>query len=109
MRRAALFTGLAMLASGPALAQSSAMQVYGPGTSSCATYLQDRSLRINADGWILGMWTGMNRSAEDHGVGHTSDPRGIVGEIGRVCRGQPSVSLFETTKQVYDKMKADGR
>ena len=85
------------------------MQVYGPGTISCATYLQDRSMRINADGWILGFWTGSNRAGTDHGVGHSTDSRGIVGEVARVCRDQPSVSLFETLKQVFDKMKADGR
>ncbi len=108
MKHAAVILSLVVVCS-PAWAQSSAMQVYGPGTMSCASYLQDRSMRINADGWILGFWTGSNRAGAEHDVGHSSDSRGIVGEVARVCRGQPSVSLFETLKQVFDKMKADGR
>lgn len=105
---AAFVVGL-LVASGPAYAQSTSMQVYGPGTMSCASYLQDRSMRINADGWILGFWTGSNRVGAEHGVGHSTDSRGIVGEVALLCRGQPSVSLFETLKQVFDKMKAEGR
>lgn len=108
MKRAAL-TLAVVLAATPALAQGTDMQVYGPGTVSCATYLQDRSLRINADGWILGFWTGSNRASAEHGVGHSTDSRGIVGEVARVCRNQPSVSLFDTEKQVFDRMKAEGR
>ncbi len=108
LKHTTLVLGL-LAASGPAWAQSTSMQVYGPGTMSCASYLQDRSMRINADGWILGFWTGSNRVGADHGVGHSTDSRGIVGEVARICRDQPSVSLFETLKQVFDKMKADGR
>ena len=118
MKHIALVLGL-VVASGPAWAQSTAMQVYGPGTMSCASYLQDRSMRLNADGWILGFWTDTvladlhwkdsNRAGTEHGVGHSTDSRGIVGEVARVCRDQPSVSLFETLKQVFDKMKAEGR
>ena len=108
MKRACIAAILAM-ASSPVWAQSNNMQVYGPGSVSCATYLQDRSLRINADGWILGFWTGSNNAGEAHTVGHSTDSRGIVGEVGRVCRLQPSMSLFETEKQVFEKMKSDGR
>ena len=115
MKRLASIACLAALAAAPAIpspawAQSgTAMQVYGPGTASCATYLQDRSLRINADGWILGFWTGSNRTAEDHSVGQSTDSRGIVGEVARRCRDQPSASLFQTSKEVYDKLKAEHR
>jgi hypothetical protein len=85
------------------------MQVYGPGSANYATYLQARSLRINADGWILGFWTGSNNAGEARTVGHSSNGRDIVGEVGRVCRLQPSVSLFEAEKQVFEKMKNEGR
>ncbi len=108
MKRACLAAVLAM-STVPAWAQSNGMQVYGPGGASCATYLQDRTLRINADGWILGFWTGSNNAGETHTVGHSTDSRGIVGEVARVCHTQPSVSLFETEKQVFEKMKSDGR
>ncbi len=108
MKRACLAAVLAM-STVPAWAQSNGMQVYGPGGASCATYLQDRTLRINADGWMLGFWTGSNNAGETHTVGHSTDSRGIVGEVARVCRTQPSVSLFETEKQVFEKMKTDGR
>lgn len=87
----------------------SEMQVYGPGTASCATYLNDRSLRFNADGWILGFWTGSNRVSDNHGVGSSTDSRGIVGEVALACRNHPSVSLFQTEKEVYDRMKGEGR
>lgn len=85
------------------------MQVYGPGTISCATYLNDRSMRINADGWMLGFWTGSNRTGETHTVGKSTDSRGIVGEVARACRDQPSMSLFEMEKQVFDRLKKEGR
>ena len=105
--------GLVMTAgcvwAGAAAAQSTEMNVYGPGTISCATYLQDRSIRINADGWILGFWTGSNRTAQEHGVGKSTDSRGIVGEVALACRNHPSVSLFQTEKEVYDRMKGEGR
>ncbi len=108
MRRACLAALLA-ISSAPAWAQSNTMQIYGPGTASCATYLQDRTLRINADGWILGFWTGNNNAGDPHTVGHSTDSRGIVGEVARICRTQPSVSLFETEKQVFQQMKGEGR
>ena len=86
------------------------MQVYGPGSISCATYLNDRSIRINADGWILGFWTGSNRANPDtHGVGHTTDSRGIVGEVALACRNRPSTSVFTVEKEVYDRMKGENR
>ncbi len=86
------------------------MQVYGPGTISCATYLNDRSIRINADGWLLGFWTGSNRkSPATHSVGQSTDSRGIVGEVALACRGKPSTTLFDTAKLVYDRMAAENR
>ena len=109
MKRIALFTGLAIVSAVPALAQSAEMQVYGPGTISCGTYLNDRSIRINADGWILGFWTGSNRIGENHTVGKSTDSRGIVGEVARTCRDQPSKSIFEIEKQVFDRLKMEDR
>ncbi len=94
--------------SAPAI--STEMQIYGPGTISCATYLNDRSLRINADGWILGFWTGMNRSNPDnHQVGKATDSRGLVGEVALSCRSHPATRLFDMERQLYDRMKADGQ
>lgn len=57
---ASLLTIPLTAASGPALAQA-AMSIFGPGTINCAAYLNDRTIRINADGWILGFWTGANQ------------------------------------------------
>lgn len=94
----------------PAPAPSTAMQVYGPGTISCGTYLNDRSIRINADGWVLGFWTGSNRTnPTSHTVGQSTDSRGIVGEVALACRGRPSTTLFQTVKEVYDRMKSESR
>ena len=100
---------LAGLLPSPARAQAPGLQVYGPGNVSCATYLADRSLRINADGWILGFWTGMNFLNEaNHTVGKSTEPRGIVAEVTNVCRAQPTIPLYKTEKQVYDQWKSDG-
>ena len=94
----------------PAAPPTFSMQIYGPGTISCATYLGDRSMRINADGWILGFWTGSNRkNAETHAVGQSTDSRGIVGEVALACRGRPSATLFQTVSAVYDRMKGENR
>ena len=109
MKRIALFTGFSILSAGCALAQGTGMQVYGSGTISCATYLNDRSARVNADGWLLGFWTGNNQAGETHNVGKSTDSRGIVGEVAKACQDQPSVSLFETGKQVFDRLKKEGR
>ena len=112
MRAALLLAAAALGLASPAHAQPAApgLQVYGPGSASCATYLGDRSLRINADGWILGFWTGFNFANEaNHLVGITSDSRGIVGEVARVCRSQPSVPLYMTVKSVYQTMAAEKR
>ena len=96
-------------ASAQAQAPSTAMSIYGAGTVSCATYLQDRTLRINADGWILGFWTGMNEENEtSHQVGKTTDARGIVAQVAQVCRSQPVVPLYKTVRDIYKQMKSDG-
>lgn len=98
-----------VLSVGTARADTSALQVYGPGTASCATYLQDRSLRINADGWILGYWTGMNFEDEaNHLVGKTTDSRGIVGAVAQACKGAPATPLYKAVRQMYQDMKDKG-
>lgn len=114
MRAALLLTAASLVLAGTARTQAQpaapGLQVYGPGSASCATYLGDRSLRINADGWILGFWTGFNFANEaNHLVGITSDSRGIVGEVARICRSQPSVPLYMTVKSVYQTMAAEKR
>ena len=86
------------------------MKIYGPGSISCATYLQDRGLRINADGWILGFWTGMNEESQtNHQVGQSTDPRGIVAQVATVCRVQPVVPLYKTVRDLYKQMRDDGK
>ncbi len=102
-----VLAGLSLTAT--AWADTTSLQVYGPGTSSCATYLQDRSLRINADGWILGYWTGMNFEDEgNHLVGKTTDSRGIVGAVAQVCHANPALPLYKAERQVYQEMKDKG-
>ena len=106
---AALGCWVAAPARAQAPAPSTAMTIYGPGTVSCATYLQDRSLRINADGWILGFWTGMNEEDDTtHQVGKTTDARGIVAQVAQICRAQPVQPLYKTVRDIYKQMKSDG-
>ena len=118
----ALLVGLA----GPALAQGTApdagapkppvaapattFEVYGPGNLSCASYLTDRSSRINADGWLLGFWTGLNiGNASGSQVGKTLNGRGIVDQIAAVCRVRPAEPLYKSAQQVFSELKSDGR
>ena len=108
-RGLALAVAAAVGGASAAQADTTALQVYGPGTSSCATYLQDRSLRINADGWILGYWTGMNFEDEaNHLVGKTTDSRGIVGAVAQACRTEPATPLYKAVRELYQGMKEKG-
>ena len=102
MIRPAPFLSLVLLIASPVAAQEVAIS--GPGTASCATYTQDRSLRINADGWILGFFTGMNTKNDNHMVGRASDARGIVAEVAKLCRDQPALTLFSASKRTYDRL-----
>ena len=105
-----LALAVAVTAGGAAArADTAGIQVYGPGSASCATYLQDRSLRINADGWILGYWTGMNFEDEaNHLVGKSTDSRGIVGAVAQACRSEPATPLYKAVRDIYNSMKEKG-
>ncbi len=81
-----------------------------PGHDQLRHLPQRPLLRINADGWLLGFWTGSNRkNPATHSVGQSTDSRGIVGEVALACRGKPSTTLFDTAKLVYDRMAAENR
>lgn len=110
MRRIAGVTAAMVLAACVAArAETSTVQVYGPGISSCATYLRDKTLKVNADGWILGYWTGMNFEDEaNHLVGKSTDSRGIVGAVVQACRAAPAMPLYRVARQVYQEMKEKG-
>ena len=85
-------------------------EVYGPGNLSCATYLNDRSSRINADGWILGFWTGLDIDNESGSqVGKSTTGHGIVDQVAEVCRVRPAEPLYRSVQQVFAELKADGR
>ena len=81
-----------------------------PRHSELRTYLTDRSRRINADGWILGFWTGLNSgNASGSQVGKSLDGHGIVDEIAAVCRVRPAQPLDTSAQQVFSELEADGR
>jgi hypothetical protein len=75
------------------------LQVLGDRT--CANWQKDPQHYVWGGNWILGFWTGINFANERHDVGKTQDADGIIGEVKKICRDQPSMTLLKATVQVY--------
>lgn len=83
--------------------------VFGFGHYSCARWLAEPEVKAVGSNWVLGLWSGMNLKAADGTTGHSTDWQGIVGEVEKVCRREPSLTLIAATMQAYDVLKAKGR
>lgn len=55
--------------------------------------------------WIYGFFSGANFFGKQSNVGHTTDAEGIVGEVLKLCREQPSLALNVATIQAYSRLK----
>ena len=103
-----LLSGIAALflvtgtAHAPAEESKVPVLVFGFGRGSCASWSKDQMQE--GDVWILGFWSGMN-AAYTATTGENTDGPGILGEVRKVCRGKPSLSLSEAILQVYDRFQ----
>ena len=75
------------------------LQAFGGRT--CANWLKDQQHEVWGGNWILGFWTGINFANERHDVGQTQDADGIIGEVKKICRDQPSMLLLKATTKVH--------
>jgi hypothetical protein len=74
---------------------------------TCATAFLPQN-RVATENWIAGYWAAwdmaMINSADPLAPG--SDLNGIVGEVEKVCRGEPSSGLLEATLLARKAVKA---
>lgn len=92
-----------------ALAEGSEAYVFTPQVAgreaSCATALQrgdrfDNSTRT----WVLGFWSGLN-AADGAIVGSDTDTNGVMAEVEKKCREEPSLSVMNGVYMTYDEMR----
>ena len=80
------------------------VDVFGIGQASCASWLQSPESKISGSHWVMGAWSGLN-SANGATVGHQTDGAGIVGEVEKFCRDNPSTLLYSATADTYAKLR----
>ena len=82
----------------------------GPGKLTCATALLTEN-RSATENWIAGFWAAwdMSQISESEPLAGASDLNGIVGEVEKVCREQPSTSLVFATLDARQAVKARER
>ena len=93
----------AIVAGGQALdAGLETANVYGIGGNSCASWLSSNRNETEGDIWVLGYWSGRNdANAANHKVGATTGADGIIGEVKKVCKDKPSLTLFHAVGRVW--------
>jgi len=94
---------LAIVASGQALdAGLETTNVYGIGGNSCVSWLSSHGKETEGDIWVLGYWSGRNdANTANHKVGATTGADGIIGEVKKVCKDNPSLALFHAVGRVW--------
>lgn len=97
-----------MLYAGQARAQSE--ELFGDGSSSCATWLYEPGEYDLGVQWVFGYWSAFNIvNQKNHSVGHTTDGRGIIGEVKLECQAHPSEELEDAAAVIYRRLqKAEG-
>ena len=93
-----------------ALSDAGFFYAYGIGKLSCANWLSQPENTLEGQAWLFGYWSGLNRmNPQNSSVGSRSDPPGIVGEIEKICRAEPSTGLYEAVQRVYDQFSQTGK
>jgi hypothetical protein len=83
--------------------------VGGVGKDSCAkAWAATEEAEYASFAWVMGFWTGMN-TARGTTVGRTSDGWGIVGEVKKISRDQPSTTLYQASFDVFSRLQSEGR
>lgn len=94
-----LFLALTFLANSPANAGiGRVVNPRGAGLLTCATAFLPEN-RLASENWIAGFWTAwdMAKINQAEPLAGRSDLNGIVGEVEKICREQPSSSLLFAT------------
>ncbi len=79
----------------------------GPGSLTCATAFLPEN-RAATENWIAGFWTAwdMSQINKAEPLAGSADLNGIVGEVEKICREQPSTSLVFATLDARQAVKA---
>lgn len=102
-----LFT-LMMAAAEPVQSRvGTVIQARGAGVLTCATAFRPEN-RLAAENWIAGFWVAWDMAqikvADPLAPG--ADLNGIVGEVEKVCRDEPSTGLFRAALEARKAVKA---
>jgi len=83
------------------------VQARGAGALTCATAFLPQN-RIATENWIAGYWAAwdMARIASEKPLAANADLAGIVGEVEKVCRDEPSSTLLIATLTARKAVKA---
>lgn len=78
----------------------------GPGNLTCATAFLPEN-RAATENWIAGFWAAwdMSQITKAEPLAGSSDLNGIVGEVEKVCREQPSTGLLFATLDARQAVK----
>jgi hypothetical protein len=77
---------------------------FGAGITSCATWLTDKKTDTDIHGWVLGYWSGLNRLNTRHQVGKSTDAKGVVAEVKKVCTASPTTEIDDAIVAVYIRL-----
>jgi hypothetical protein len=92
---------------GAAAAPQKSVNVRGNGVLTCATAFQAENREGTAN-WIAGYWAAWDMSQVNvaRALAPSSDLNGIVGEVEKVCRDEPSNTLLLATLKARNAVKA---
>ena len=60
----------------------------------------------------MGFWSGLNRATGINRmrvVGSTTDGDGIIEEVRKLCKEQPSLKISSATYEVYSRFQSSGK
>ena len=76
---------------------------YGIGRLSCATWTP--ATEGSEQNWLFGFWSALNETNPiNKAVGSRTDGSGIVEEVRKVCRDDPSLDVGHATVRAYEKL-----
>ncbi|MBM0169663.1 hypothetical protein [Altererythrobacter sp. C41] len=107
-----LLSAAVALVTGPAIADDGGSPIgrtvdaRGVGATTCVTALMPDN-RVAAENWIAGFWAAwdMSQITTAEPLAPNSDLNGIVGEVEKVCREKPSISLLFATLEARSIVK----
>lgn len=88
--------------------------VFGAGaTKSCAWWFTSPATEAEGFAWVVGFWSGLNFGQSNPDapadVGKSTDGWGIVGEVKKLCRENPSSTPLAEALKVYRTLRDQNR